>query len=285
MKRLLTWYGKNLRPLPWRAEGTTPWGILVSEVMLQQTPASRVAPVWTEWMKRWPTADALAGTSTAEVLHAWGRLGYPRRALRLHEAAGHLVTVHAGEVPSDTESLRAIPGVGEYTAAALQAFAFHQPAVVLDVNIRRVLSRVIMGVDLSTSHITRAERELGAVVLAEADHNPAWNAAIMEFGALVCTARNPRCEVCPLRDICAWRAAGYPEPAKKRRGQAWEGTDRQVRGKVMAHLRSSEDFLAPETDLVALWPDEAQLRLALATLTEDGLIHQRESGIFVLGAP
>ena len=253
VQRLLPWFEANGRDLPWRDPSTTPWGVLVSEIMLQQTPASRVEPRWREWMECWPTPAALAAASTADVLHAWGRLGYPRRALRLHEAAQHIESVHGGIVPSSTSELRAIPGIGEYTAAAIQSFAFHQPSVVLDVNIRRVLTRVFLGTDISRTSISAIERQLGARALEEAGHDPRWNATIMEFGALVCTARNPLCGECPIADRCAWRAAGYPALEQPRRGQAWAGTDRQVRGIVMAHLRSAPEFTADRADLLALW--------------------------------
>lgn len=256
---------------------------MVSEVMLQQTPVARVAPVWEEWMRRWPTPAALAAASTAEVLGAWGRLGYPRRALRLHDGAAHILAEKGGQVPSDTASLRAIPGIGEYTAAAIQAFAFKQPVVVLDVNIRRVLTRVFLGADLTSSSITATERELGAAALTEVDADLQWNSAIMEFGALICTARNPLCAQCPIQDRCQWKAAGYPEPSIKRRSQAWTGTDRQVRGTVIDHLRAAPGFTAPIGELLELWPDQAQLRKALSTLSEDSLIHEARPGQYALG--
>ena len=283
MKELIQWFEENRRPLPWRDTSTTPWGILVSEVMLQQTPAARVEPVWRQWMERWPTPAHLAHADNADVLHAWGRLGYPRRALRLHEAAQHIESEYGGTVPSDEASLRSIPGIGEYTAAAVRAFAFSRPAVVLDVNIRRVLTRVCLGEDLSRSSISRSERELASRALQEADNDPQWNAAIMEFGALVCTARNPLCSECPIATSCAWKAAGYPEPASRPRTQAWIGTDRQIRGKIMAYLRAAPGYTAGIDEFLALWHNEAQARNAVVTLSDDGLIHESAPGIYMLG--
>lgn len=283
MIRLLSWFEQNARDLPWRQPGTTPWEVLVSEVMLQQTPVARVIPVWNDWIARWPTPGALADADSAEVLNAWGRLGYPRRALRLREAATRIHIEYDGIVPAELAQLRALPGIGEYTAAAIRSLAFRQSAVVLDVNIRRVLTRVYLGTDLEASSITNEERALAAAALDETGQDPAWNAAIMEFGALVCTARVPKCSVCPIQDLCGWRKAGYPEPSRKRRGQAWEGTDRQVRGKMVEHLRRSSHFVSPTFELMALWDDREQAERALQALCDDGLIHRRGKNEYALG--
>ena len=156
--RLAAWFVEHARDLPWRAAGVTPWGVLVSEVMCQQTPAARVAPQWVEWMERWPAPSNVAEAPTADVLRAWGRLGYPRRALRLQEAARAVVEVHDGAVPSGEADLMALPGVGRYTAAAVRAFGFALRSLVLDTNVRRVLARLDGGVEFPVAHETAAER-------------------------------------------------------------------------------------------------------------------------------
>ncbi|MCO7275159.1 MULTISPECIES: A/G-specific adenine glycosylase [Cellulosimicrobium] len=270
------WFGETARDLPWRAADRTAWGVLVSEVMLQQTPVVRVEPAWRAWMDRWPTPADLAAASTADVLRAWGRLGYPRRALRLQECARAVVERHGGEVPHGEDALRALPGVGEYTAAAVTAFAHGRRAVVVDTNVRRVLARAVGGDALPAPSYTAAERARAAA-LAPADDADAvlWAAASMELGALVCTARTPRCGVCPVRDACAWRLAGRPgdEHAGRRRTQAWAGTDRQVRGRVMAVLRDAPGPV-PRGVVTEVWHDAAQLDRCVASLVEDGLVEQ-----------
>lgn len=279
-ERVHEWFVRAARDLPWRSPDCTPWGVLVSEVMLQQTPVVRVEPVWREWMERWPTASGLAEAPTADVLRAWGRLGYPRRALRLQDCARALVERHAGDVPERFEDLLALPGVGAYTAGAVTAFAFGRRAVVLDTNVRRVLGRVFDGDALPHPHQTVAEvRRAEALVPADDAEAATWAAATMELGALVCTARAPRCEACPVADLCAWRIAGFPadEHAARRRTQAWAGTDRQCRGRVMGTLRAS-DRPVPLAALAQVWPDADQLGRALAGLVEDGLAEQIPDG-------
>lgn len=274
--RLLAWYAVHERDLPWREPGTTAWGVLVSEVMSQQTPVARVAPRWREWLTRWPGPAELAAAPVADVLRAWDRLGYPRRALRLRECAAAVVEAWGGELPRTEAELRTLPGVGDYTAAAVVAFAYGGRAVVLDTNVRRVLGRLLGGEALPPPTLTAAERRRAATVLPEEPGLSArWNVALMELGALVCTAGAPACDECPVRDWCAWRAAGYPrdEHAGRRRTQAWHGTDRQVRGRVMALLRGAGDDVVElsdiEAELAEIEPE--QLARALAGLVADGL--------------
>ncbi len=189
---VLDWYARHARELPWRAPDCTPWGVLVSEVMLQQTPVARVLPVWQEWLARWPEPADLAASSPGEAVRAWGRLGYPRRALRLHAAATELTERFGGVVPDDEVTLRQLPGIGEYTAAAVAAFAFGRRAVVLDTNVRRVLARADGGQQWPAASPTRAERDRAAGLLPrDAATSARWNVALMELGALVCTARRP----------------------------------------------------------------------------------------------
>lgn len=280
---ILDWFAQHARDLPWRASDRTAWGVLVSEVMLQQTPVARALPTWTEWMARWPTPGDVAAASTADVLRAWGRLGYPRRALRLHECARAIATDHDGDVPHDEAELLALPGIGAYTAAAVVAFAFGGRSVVLDTNVRRVLARAVAGVALPPVSQTADEvRTAAAVVPAEPAAAARWAAASMELGALVCTTRAPRCDACPVASLCAWRAAGRPADSHvaRRRTQAWAGTDRQVRGRVMALFRET---LTPVriADVEALWPDRAQLARCLDGLMADGLVEKLPAGAAV----
>ena len=274
--RIIGWFDAHARDLPWRRDECTPWGVMVSEFMLQQTPVARVLPVWTEWMRRWPTPADLAAEPSSEILRAWGRLGYPRRALRLHAAAQTIVVEHDGEVPNTAAELKALPGVGEYTSAAIACFAFDQPEVVVDTNIRRVHARAFSGRALPEKSLTRAEMSL-ATELMPADPEQAcqWNAATMELGALVCTARSPQCRLCPVSASCAWLAAGSPEAHYQPKGQSWAGTDRQLRGAIMALLRSHDGGTAltaiRQRVEESLSPDDAQFDRCVSSLVADGL--------------
>lgn len=277
------WYAANARDLPWRAPEATAWGILVSEVMLQQTPVARVQPVWEAWMERWPTATDLAEASPGDAIRAWGRLGYPRRALRLHAAATTIASTYAGEVPADYEDLLSLPGIGEYTAAAVASFAFGDRRAVLDTNVRRVLARAVGGQQAPPPSLTKAERDR-AVALLPDDEAPLWAVAVMELGALVCTAAAPACDRCPLRSDCAWLAAGAPvDHQAVRRTQPWIGTDRMVRGKLMARVREAPGSV-PQAALDLVWPEPVQRERALAGLIEDGLLVV-EDGWFALPGP
>ena len=276
--RLAAWYAAVARPLPWRDADTTPWGALVSEIMLQQTPAARVEGPWRDWITVWPTPAHLAAAPVADVLRAWGRLGYPRRALRLRDAAQAIVDLHDGRVPDDEAALLALPGVGRYTAAAVRAFAFGRRSVVLDVNVRRVLARLAAGVEHPPTHESAAERAAAEGWVPHDDADAAtWSAAAMELGAVVCTARAPLCDACPVADSCAWLAAGRPAwSGPPRVAQAWEGTDRQCRGRIMAALRAS-DRPVPLADVA--WPDVSQLRRAATGLVADGLAVEHPAGL------
>ena len=278
------WYAANARDLPWRAPGTTPWGVLVSEVMAQQTPVTRVAPQWLSWMRRWPTPAHLAAATTADVLTQWDRLGYPRRALRLHECAQELCRSHGGEVPEDYAALVALPGIGDYTAAAVLAFAFGRRALVMDTNIRRVHARVFAGIANHSPHITSAERESLDAVTPDEPRAAVWSQAVMELGAVVCRPQ-PRCADCPLLQHCAWHGAGQPAAATPaRRPQPFAGTDRQVRGKVMALLRAARGAGVELSAIEAAWHDREQLQRALDSLLADGLAEKAGGGQFHLPA-
>ena len=280
---LLEWYDAHARDLPWRSSTATPWSVMVSEFMLQQTPVIRVLPVHEAWLARWPTPAALADDASGEAVRAWGRLGYPRRALRLHAAATAIVERHGGEVPAAYDDLRALPGVGDYTAAAIAVFAHTRRHAVLDTNVRRVLERLVGGQELPPPAVTRAERDRAAALLPEDPATAAtWSVAVMELGALVCTARRPRCAGCPVADRCAWRAAGYPAYAgPPRRGQTYDGTDRQCRGRLLAVLRDSPGDV-PAQRFDAAWPDAGQRARCLASLVSDGLALATAEGTYAL---
>ena len=263
---VLRWFDENKRDLPWR--NTSPWGVMVSEYMLQQTPVNRVLPIWNEWLRRWPTPQDLAAAKKSDVIKAWGRLGYPRRALRLHEAAGVISKKFNNQVPRAIEDLQSLPGVGDYTAAAIAAFAYNESSLVLDVNIRRLFARAIDGDQFATSAPSKVERKL-RYELIPAD-GAKWAAATMELGALICTARNPICEKCPLKKECLWRERGYPQSEVKKKFQGWVGTDRQCRGVIVQALRENQK--QSKIALKKLWHDEDQVELALKTLLADGLV-------------
>ena len=272
-ERVLAWYRANARDLPWRTPECSPWGVLVSEVMAQQTPVARVAPAWVAWMERWPTPADLAAESPGEVVRAWGRLGYPRRALRLRDAAVAITTDHGGVVPSEEESLRSLPGIGAYTAAAVAAFAFGRRATVVDTNVRRVLARVVEGREYPAPALTVAETRLATALLPEDDGDSStWNVGVMELGAVLCRARAPQCEACPLLDRCAWVLAGRPaHDGPPRRRPAWHGTARPVRGAVLQLLREAHGAL-PRATLEGAGEDRAQVERCIASLVEDGLL-------------
>lgn len=288
------WYRDAARPLPWREPGTTPWAVLLSEIMSQQTPVARVEPLWRQWVDRWPTPADLADAPTDEVLRAWANLGYPRRALRLRECAATIVERHAGAVPSDIADLLALPGVGGYTARAVASFAFGTAVPVVDTNVRRVHRRLVRGEYLQGPAAARdladvadlmpwvdADPDLTRRGYTGPQHDPRRReealgmcSSLMELGAVVCTARSPRCGECPVSARCRWLALGRPEPTDAARAQArsrvqkFEGTDRQVRGRIMAVLRST-DTAVGFPDVAA---DDAQRDRALASLLADGLV-------------
>jgi A/G-specific adenine glycosylase len=252
--------------------------------MLQQTPVSRVLPAHQAWLARWPSPAALAADPPAAAVRQWGRLGYPRRALRLHETASIVTRQHDGQVPSSRDELLTLPGIGTYTAAAVAVFAYGRRHAVLDTNVRRVLARLASGREFPGPQPSAAEYRL-AESLLPADPTVAarWSVAIMELGALTCTAARPRCGECPIAAQCAWLAAGRPTAKVKRVGQRYEGTDRQCRGRLLALLReSAEPVLLAHFD--AVWPDTSQRARALDGLVADGLVDPLPDGRFALPA-
>jgi A/G-specific adenine glycosylase len=279
---LIAWYDRARRDLPWREPEVSPWQILVSEFMLQQTPVARVLSVWPDWVRRWPTPSATAAASAADVLRAWGKLGYPRRAKRLHECATVIARDHDDVVPDDVDTLLSLPGVGSYTARAVACFAYRQRIPVVDTNVRRVVARAVRG--LADAGAPSAARDHAAVLalLPDDEAAPRFSVALMELGATVCTARTPRCGLCPLSE-CAWRRAGYP-PAEGpgRRVQTYAGTDRQVRGRLLDVLRANDSPVRRAELDVAWLSDCVQRDRALDSLLADGLVTRTVDGRFAL---
>ncbi|MCU1571386.1 MAG: mutY [Naasia sp.] len=278
---VVAWYEENSRDLPWRRPGFSAWGTLVSEFMLQQTPVARVVPRLLEWLERWPTPADLASVPPGEAVRAWGRLGYPRRALALHACAAAIAEEHGNRVPEDVEVLLTLPGIGPYTARAVAAFAYGHRHPVVDTNVRRVLARAVGGHADPGPPSTRCDLALMAEHLPEslADAK-AFNAGVMELGAIVCTARVPRCDACPLQDRCAWRLAGYPEYEGTRRvpQKRYEGSDRQARGALLGALRASTVPLADD-ELREACPDDARRGRAIEGLLADGLAVRSGDGL------
>ncbi|MDT7512296.1 A/G-specific adenine glycosylase [Bifidobacterium sp. H1HS10N] len=312
--RLFDWWSRYARDLPWRFGRTTPWGVLVSEVMSQQTQMSRVVPYWTAWMRVWPDAASLAAAPKAEVITAWGRLGYPRRALRLQECARQVAGQYADRLPRDYDQLVALPGIGDYTASAVMSFAYGERIAVIDTNIRRVLSRVFLGRESKGGAASREERQLAWQVLPEdedpeaSDHHvngdgrlgtadpqirsaawreppsARWNQAVMELGATVCVARKPACDICPLAGHCRFLKAGLPGlgAGRTRPRQRFAGTDRQIRGSILQALRQASGAPVSRKDLKPLCDDEIRLDRCIASLDEDGLLEIGPDGLLSL---
>jgi A/G-specific adenine glycosylase len=275
-REVLAWFKENQRDLPWRK--STSWGVVVSEFMLQQTPVNRVLPIWNEWMNRWPTPNDLSAAKKSDLLKAWGRLGYPRRALRLHEAATIIATQHNNQVPKTEAELRNLPGVGEYTAAAIMAFAHKEKSLVLDVNIRRLFARALDGQELPPLHITNTERQIRTELIPKEASR--WAAATMELGALVCTATKPLCDKCPIANQCLWCAKGFPKSeTKKKPAQKWHGTDRQCRGRLLS-LLMADDYVEIHS-LVGICTSQEQTQRCIDSLIADGLIEVSNGGILL----
>ena len=280
----IAWYDANARDLPWRQSDTSPWGVLVSEVMLQQTPVVRVEPAWRSWMTRWPVPAALAADPPSEAIRMWGRLGYPRRAMRLHACAVAMTEKHGGHVPSDLDELLALPGIGTYTARAVATFAFGQRHPVVDTNVRRVVARVVEG-QPDAGPATTAADLVAVEDLLPASQERAARASIafMELGAIVCVARSPKCRICPLESVCLWRASGKGLPeGPSRKPQRYAGTDRQVRGLLLEVLRHATGPV-PRQRLDVVWSDEVQRARALAGLVDDGLVEPHGNEFVLAG--
>jgi len=274
---LIAWYRGNARDLPWRHPGFGAWGVLVSEFMLQQTPVNRVIPHLEAWLERWPTPASLAAEPPAEAVRQWANLGYPRRALWLHRAAVEIRDRHDGLVPRDVDALLALTGIGDYTSRAVAVFAYGDRHPVVDTNTRRVLARAVDGRSQPGPPARSDLAAMNAILPADDADSAIVNAATMELGATVCTARVPRCSACPIADRCAWRGAGYPDTGDERRRQArYEGSDRQARGAVLKTLRDAAAHAVPLDEVVPEWPDARQRDRAIDSLIADGLAEASE---------
>jgi A/G-specific adenine glycosylase len=280
---LLGWYDRAARDLPWRGHGVTPWAVLVSEIMLQQTPVLRVRPVYEAWLRRWPEPAALAADPVGDAVRLWGKLGYPRRALRLHECATVIVDRYGGTVPDQLDLLRALPGVGEYTARAVAVFAFDQRHPVVDTNVRRVVARFLHGDGAARAPSPARDHAAVDAFLPLAPPAAARvSVALMELGALVCTARSPSCSACPLASGCAWRLGGAPGYlGPRRRTQRFTGTDRQARGRLLEVVRGA-DRPVHRGAFDVVWTEPVQRERALAGLVSDGLVVSLPDGRFAL---
>lgn len=283
---LIAWYRDAARDLPWRREGFGAWGTLVSEFMLQQTPVNRVVPHLEAWLARWPTPADLAASPPGDAVTQWANLGYPRRALWLHRAAVEMRDRHDGVVPRDIDALLALTGIGDYTARAVAVFAYGDRHPVVDTNTRRVLARAIDGRAQPGPPHRRDLEAMEAELPADIAEAAIVNAAAMELGAIVCTARAPKCEACPLAAQCAWRAAGYPASEDRRRKQAtYEGSDRQTRGAVLKTLREAAPAAVPVFAVIPNWPDAAQRDRAIDSLIADGLVEAADDLLRLPGHP
>lgn len=282
---VVEWFAVHARDLPWRRPGFPAWGTLVSEFMLQQTPVVRVIPRLEEWLLRWPEPADLAREPAGEAVRAWQSLGYPRRALNLHACAVAITERHGGAVPNDVDALLALPGVGDYTARAVAVFAFGARHPVVDTNIRRVIARAIDGLpDAPSPHAKRDLPAMDALLPRDDDAAARFNAGMMELGALICTAKSPKCDLCPVAAQCAWRRAGYPatEVARRPTQKKYEGSDRQARGALLRVLRSSPHPV-PAPQLAAAIPDDtARYGRAVEGLLKDGLIVALGDDLFAL---
>ncbi|MDQ3656152.1 MAG: A/G-specific adenine glycosylase [Chloroflexota bacterium] len=256
---LLTWFSAHQRDLPWRRT-RDPYRILVAEIMLQQTQVDRVIPYYEAWLERFPTVADIAAAPPAEVIKLWAGLGYNRRAINLQRAAQFITDNLDGAFPTEIRALLALPGIGPYTAGAIACFAFEQDVAFLDTNMRRTLHRLFFGVDVPLR--TASERELLAIAaqLVPPGHGWRWNQALIEFGALQCTARRPACVVCPLQADCrAFPAiqgaiAQLPVGASRKSEPPFSGSNRFYRGRVVNVLRDLEDSATPGIDLQSLGP-------------------------------
>jgi len=266
---VLAWGAPRLRDLPWRRT-RDPWAVLVSEVMLQQTQVARVIPKWEAFLVRFPDAGVCAAAPLGDVLREWQGLGYPRRARNLHETARRVTEL--GSFPRDLEGLLTLPGVGQYTARALMAFAFELDAAVADTNIARLYARV------AGRRLTPKRLQAMADDACPTGEAWAWNQCLMDLGAELCRPVNPRCDECPVAALCAWhnsqRTGGDGDPAigssgvSTRQGR-FEGSDREARGRLMKALSRGQVSRSSVVDVMQRSPETAS-RL-LADLVGEGL--------------
>ncbi|QBI19268.1 A/G-specific adenine glycosylase [Egibacter rhizosphaerae] len=296
-RALLAWYDLQGRDLPWReppedGSGQTadarsrpgarcrPWAVLVSELMLQQTQAARVAARFPEFLGRFPDPATMAAAPVSAVIDAWQGLGYNRRAVNLHRAAQEMVWRHGGHLPRELDELEALPGVGPYTARAVAAFAYGQLRAPVDTNVARVMARAVAGAGLG-----RAEAQRVADGLVPVDRPADWSHALMDLGARYCTARRPVCGSCPVATQCAWRAAGWPDPDPARASSvragpqdAFAGSDRYCRGRIVDALRRAPLDASEVAATAGLEDAPERLERIVVGLVRDGLAVRDEHG-------
>ena len=274
---LLEWADPQQRDLPWR-QTRDPWAILVSEVMSQQTQIERVVPKWKEFLARFPTPSDLAAVPLGEVIALWVGLGYNRRARLLHACAVQLVDHHDGALPGRLEDLLALPGIGPYTARAVLAFAFEHDVGVVDTNVGRVLAR------LGGSSLSAAQAQTLADDLVPEGQGWLWNQTILDFGASVCTKRNPTCSSCPLLRSCRWRGSEGPDPATGSAGvsapqSSFEGSDRQGRGRLIRALAQGP-VARDDIGQTMGWPDDPdRVERVLSGLIDEGMVEFAGAGV------
>jgi A/G-specific adenine glycosylase len=275
---LLQWGSGSLRDLPWR-NTANPWHILVSEIMLQQTSVARVLPKFAAFIEAFPTPAALASAPLGDALQLWSGLGYPRRCRNLREAAIVIHGTHGGCVPSTLEELLPLPGIGQYTARAVMAFAYRVDIGVVDVNVSRVLSR------LEGTPMTARELQILANQLVPQGLAWEWNQVMMDFGAQLCSVRRPECPTCPVQSQCKWRGVGEdpaPASAGASKPQAtFEGSDRQARGRAMRAVGDGIDLFTDIVDAMHLAHDPKRAQTLTNQLVSEGLLVENQ-GRFTL---
>jgi A/G-specific adenine glycosylase len=273
---LLGWWEAERRDLPWRRT-RDPWAVLVSELMLQQTQVARVEPRWHRFLERFPTPSACAVAGAGAVVEEWAGLGYNRRAVSLYGCATAVVEQHGGRFPDELDELLALPGIGPYTARAVLAFAFERDVAVVDTNVGRILART------AGRSLGAAEAQQRADQLVPEGEGWAWNQAMLDLGATVCSKRAPGCERCPVASGCTWRASGCPDPDPATgshavgRGQSrFEGSFRQGRSRLLDVVRRGRPVAPGQWPAACGWPErddaEAESDRAAATLVADGLV-------------
>ncbi len=263
----MEWFEPRRLAYPWRRPRPDPYAVLVSEVMLQQTQASRVAPAFERFLRSFPTVRSLATAPAAEVVRAWAGLGYNRRAVALWEAARTIVSSHGGRVPDDPSALSELPGVGPYTAAAVASIAYGRPVPALDTNVRRVLARAVFGVG-PNDVAPAALRTAAGNEIDRADPG-GWNQALMDLGREVCRPV-PRCGVCPLARQCRLAAREARPSGPRRRQSTFRGSFRELRGRVVETVRAGPTSIGALSRLTGRTPEE--VGLAVAALQADGLV-------------
>ncbi len=287
-RSLLNWYAKHGRSLlPWRV-ARDPYYTLVSEFMLQQTQVDRVIPKFEEFVRRYPDIAALAAANTSDVVRIWQGLGYNSRATRLVQLARAVAETFGGKLPRDADALRSLPGVGPYTVAAIRAFGFDEDDAAVDTNVRRVIHRVFFGVEFPPK-VSSAELDARARAAVPKGTGHDWNSAMMDLGATICTARTPKCLLCPARDDCAAAPIdaaaldglrkAHAKPPSPQNAVPFEQTTRYARGRVIDRLRELRageriSMLDLHRDLAPLMPGRSveDVRDIVLVLERDGLI-------------